>query len=180
MDEQADDFGRVGFEGGLERGDGGVNVGHRQIVRQGAVAGDLDALDRRLQTSALPGRVSERARAMRASRFLPDSEMAGGRRVTKTSWMSRTPGIVAATWRKRRLDPAVAIERGGLLDGCGLTLDMGKDGGDFGHVAADVRLQLRDEVVRFAEWHVLVDFKVLLEVEDVAVLLQVDVMDGEV
>ncbi len=46
VDEEADDFGGVGFEGGFEGGDGGVDVGHGEVVGQGAVAGDLDALDR--------------------------------------------------------------------------------------------------------------------------------------
>lgn len=43
VDEEADDLGAGGFEGGLESGDGGVDVGHGEVVREGAVTGDLDA-----------------------------------------------------------------------------------------------------------------------------------------
>lgn len=44
MNEEASDLGGVEFEGALEGGDGGVDVGHGEIVGEGGVAGDLDAV----------------------------------------------------------------------------------------------------------------------------------------
>ena len=75
---------------------------------------------------------------------------------------------------------AVAFEGGGALDGGGLAFDVGEDGGDLGDLAADLGLELGDEVVGGAEGHGLVDFEVLLDVELVVVLLNADVVDGEV
>ena len=46
VDEEARDLGGVEFEGALERGDDGVDARHGQIVGQGAVAADLDAVAR--------------------------------------------------------------------------------------------------------------------------------------
>ena len=45
MDEKAADFGAVEFEGVFEFGDDLVDTGHGEIVGEGAVAVDLDALD---------------------------------------------------------------------------------------------------------------------------------------
>ena len=45
MDEEAADFGAIEFEGVFEFGDDLVDAGHGEIVGEGAVAVDLDALD---------------------------------------------------------------------------------------------------------------------------------------
>ena len=60
---------------------------------------------------------------------------------------------------------AVAFERGGVLDGGGLGLDVGEDGGDLGDLAAHLGFELGDEVVGVAEGHGFVDFEVLFDVE---------------
>ena len=57
---------------------------------------------------------------------------------------------------------------------------MGEDGGDLGDLAADVGLELGDESVGGAKGHGFVDFEVLLDVKGVVVLLDGDVVDGEV
>ena len=44
MDEEAGDFGGLQFEGVFEGGDYGVDPGHGEVVGQGAVAVDLDAV----------------------------------------------------------------------------------------------------------------------------------------
>ena len=44
MDQEAVDLWAIEFEGVFERGDDLVNSRHGQIVRQGAVAVDLDAV----------------------------------------------------------------------------------------------------------------------------------------
>ena len=57
---------------------------------------------------------------------------------------------------------------------------MGEDGGDLGDLAAHVGFEVGDERVGCAERHGLVDFEVLLDVEGLVVLLDADVVDGEV
>ena len=47
----------------------------------------------------------------------------------------------------------------------GSLFDVGEDGADFGDVAADIGLELGDEVVGGAKGHVFVDLEVLLEME---------------
>jgi hypothetical protein len=44
VDEEAADFGGVEFEGVFESGDDLVDTGHGEVVREGAVAVDLDAV----------------------------------------------------------------------------------------------------------------------------------------
>jgi len=44
VDEQAIDLGRFQFESSFERSDDGVDACHRQIVGQGAVAGNLNVV----------------------------------------------------------------------------------------------------------------------------------------
>ena len=44
MDEEAADLGGVEFEGAFEGGDDLVDAGHGEVVGQGAVAVDLDAV----------------------------------------------------------------------------------------------------------------------------------------
>ena len=44
MDEEAADFGAIEFEGVFEFGDDLVDTGHGEIVGEGAVAVDLDAI----------------------------------------------------------------------------------------------------------------------------------------
>ena len=101
-------------------------------------------------------------------------------RVTKTSWMSRISGKAWAAAAEADFELAVAFERGGALDGGGFAFDVGEDGGDLGDLAAHLGFELGDEVVGGAEGHRLVDFEVLLDVEGVVVLLDADVVDGEV
>ena len=69
---------------------------------------------------------------------------------------------------------------GSFGDGGGFALDVGEDGGDFGDVVAHLGFEGGDDVVGFAERHALVYFKVLLDVERAVVLLDADVVDGEV
>ena len=83
---------------------------------------------------------------------------------------------------------AVALQRGGALDGGRLALDVGEDGGDGGDLAAHLCLQRGDEVVGLAQGHGLVHLQVLFDVqlgmEGVVLLsadlLHADLMDGEV
>jgi hypothetical protein len=44
VDEETADFGAVEFEGAFEGGDDVVNLGHGEVVGEGAVAVDLDAV----------------------------------------------------------------------------------------------------------------------------------------
>ncbi len=151
MDEEAADFGVVELEGVFESGDDLVDLGHGEVVGQGAVAVDLDAVG-----SIVVGAGDE---------DLVDVENLG-------------EGLGGAA--ETDFELAVAFERGGTLDGGGLAFDVGEDGGDLGDFAAHLGLELGDEGVGVAEGHGLVDFEVLLDVELVVVLLYADVVDGEV
>ena len=66
------------------------------------------------------------------------------------------------------------------LDGGRFAFDVGEDGGDLGDLAPHLGLELGDEAVGGAEGHGFVDLEVLLDVELVVVLLDADVVDGEV
>ena len=72
------------------------------------------------------------------------------------------------------------FEGGGVLDGGGLGLDVGEDGGDGRDFAAHVGFKAGDEVVGLAEGEGFVDFEVLLDVEGAFELADGDVVDGEV
>ena len=87
-------------------------------------------------------------------------------------------GLSSAT--ETDFELAVAFEGDGTLDGSGLAFDVCEDGRDLGDVAADIGFKLGDEGVGGAEAHGLVDFKMLLDVELVVVLLNADIVDVEV
>ncbi len=151
VDEEAADLGGIEFEGVLEFGDDLVDAGHGEIVGQGAVAVDLDAV----------GSVAVGA----GDEDLVDVEDLG-------------EGLGGAA--EADFELAVAFERLGALDGGGLAFDVGEDGGDLGDFAAHLGLELGDEGVGGAEGHGLGDFEVLLDVELVVVLLHADVVNVEV
>ena len=179
MDEKADDFRRIGFEGGFEGSDGGVDVRHGEVVRKGAVAGYLDAFNfgalgwgDRFDTGFCAG-----DQGFEVFGGLGD----GGRKAGDEDIVDvEDAGDGCGNAPEAKFDLPVAIESGGLLDGRGLTFDMGEDALDLGDVAADVGLELGDKIVGGAERHVLVDLEMLLEMKDAAVLLESDVVDGEV
>ena len=130
-----------------------MDARHGQVVGQGAVAVDLDAVVVRRR----------------------------GARVMVMSWMSRISGKLRAT--SRSWLRALWLSRsscGGLDDGGGLGFDVGEDGGDLGDFAAHVGFERGDDVVGLAERHGLVDFEMLLDVQCAVVLLDADVVDGEV
>ena len=81
---------------------------------------------------------------------------------------------------KADFELAVAFERCWPLDGGGLALDVGEDGGDGGNLAAHVGFEPGGKSVGVAQRHGLVDFKMLFDVQLVVVLLHADVVDGEV
>ena len=151
MDEEAGDFGAVEFEGVFEGGDDLVDLRHGEVVGEGAVAVDLDAVG-----SVVVGAGDE---------DLVDVE-------------DLREGLGAAA--EADFELAVALERGGTLDGGGLAFDVGEDGGDLGDLATHLGFELGDEVVGDAEGHGLADFEVLLDVERLVVLLHADVVDSEV
>ena len=151
MDEEAGDFGGVEFEGGLEGSDDGVDLGHGEVVGQGAVAVDLDAVGSVVVS-------------------------AGDEDLVDVEDLGEGGGATAEADFKL----AVAFEGGGALDGGRFAFDVGEDGGDLGDLAAHLRFELRDEGVGGAEGHGFVDLEMLLDVEGVVVLLNADVVDGEV
>jgi len=119
VDEEAGDFGGVEFEGAFERGDDGVDVGHWEVVGQGAVAVDLNSV------AAVIVVVDAFVAGDAGDEDLVDVEDLGEGR-----------GYAA----EADFELAVAFERGGTLDGGGLAFDVGEDGGDFGDFAADFGL----------------------------------------
>ena len=118
MNEEAADLGGVEFEGVFERGDDLVDPGHGEVVGQGAVAVDLDAVG-----AIVVGASDE---------DLVDVEDLG----------EGLGGTAEANF-----ELAVAFERDGTLDGGGFALDVSEDGCDFGDVAADIGLKPGDQVV---------------------------------
>ena len=153
MDEQASNLRGVALELGLEAGDEFMDARHGEIVRKGAMTGDLDE-------------ISMVVRAARARyEDVVDVEDAGDR---------------AGEAPQPNFKLAVAFERGRLRNGGGLTLDVGKDGPDLRNIFMDVCFELGDEVMRFAERHGFVDFEMLFQMKALAVFLQGKVVDGEV
>ena len=109
VDEETRDFGAVEFEGVLEGGDDLVDACHGEVVGEGAVAVDLNAVG-----SVVVGAGDED--------FVDVEDLGEGLR-----------GAAETDF-----ELAVALEGGGALDGGGLAFDVGEDGGDLGDVAADV------------------------------------------
>jgi hypothetical protein len=151
VNEEAVDLGAVKFEGIFELGDDLVDAGHGEIVRQSAMAVDLDTVG-----AVVVG--------------------AGDEDLVNVEDLGEGGGDAA----EADFELAVAVVRGGPLDGGRFAFDVGEDGGDLGDVAADVRFKLRDEGVGCGEGHLLVDLEVLLDVELVVELLHGDVVDVEV
>lgn len=178
VDEETNNLGEIGFEGGLESGDGGMDVGHGKVVGKGAVTGNLDPFDGRVAFRGVRAAVDgEAGMGLWAVATLRDGrDKAGHEDVVDVEHARDGGGDTAET----QLDLPVAIERGGLLDGRGLTLDVGEDGADLGHIAADVGLELGDEFVRRTKGHVFVDLEMLFEMKEVAVALECDVVNREV
>src|ERR1700733_1545909 len=151
VDEEGGDLGAVEFEGVLQRGDDLVDAGHGEIVGQGAVTVDLDA-------------VGSVVVAAGDEDFVDVEDLGEG-----------LGGAAEADF-----ELAVALERGGTLDGGGLAFDVGEDGGDLGDLAADVGFELRYESVGGGERHGFADFEMLFDVELVVELLDGNVVDVEV
>jgi hypothetical protein len=151
VDQEAADLGGVEFEGAFEGGDDLVDLGHGEVVGQGAVTVDLDAVG-----SIVVGAGDED--------LVDVEDFAEGR-----------GGAAEADF-----ELTVAFEGLGALDGGGLALNVSEDGGNLGDLAAHLGLELGDEGVGGAEGHGFVDLEVLFDVEGVVVLLDADVVDGEV
>jgi hypothetical protein len=151
VDEEAADLGVVDFEGAFEGGDDLVNPRHGEVVGQGAVAVDLDTVGSVVMAAS--------------DEDFVDVEDLG-------------EGLGGST--EADFELAVAFEGVGALDGGRFAFDVGEDGGYLGDLAAHLGLELGDEGVGCAEGHGLVDLEVLLDVELVVVLLDADVVDGEV
>src|SRR5277367_2490781 len=118
VDEEAVDLRAVELEGVFELGDDLVDAGHGEIVRQSAMAVDLDTVG-----AVVVG--------------------AGDEDLVDVENLGEGGGDAA----EADFELAVAVVRGGALDGGWLAFDVGEDGGDLGDVAADVGLELGDEGV---------------------------------
>ena len=79
--------------------------------------------------------------------------------------MSRISGNSASDGLQTLLQLGVAHELVAGLDGGGLALDVGEDGGDLRDVAANLRLQHGHAVVGLLQAQVLVEFEMLLDVQ---------------
>jgi len=130
VDEEAADLGVVEFEGVFEFGDDLVDAGHGEIVGEGAVATDLDAIG-----SIVVGASDE---------DLVDVEDLG-------------EGLGGSA--EADFELAVAFEGLRTFDGGGFAFDVGEDGGDLGNLAAHLRFELSDEGVSGTEGHGIVDLE---------------------
>ena len=115
MDEEAADLRCIEFEGALEGGDDLVDTGHGEVVGEGAVAVDLDAVG-----SVVVG--------------------AGDEDLVDVEDLWEGSGCAAEADFKL----AVALEGVGPLDGGGFAFDVGEDGGDLGDLAAHLGFELGD------------------------------------
>ena len=140
VDEEAGDFWGVEFEGAFEGGHDGVNLGHGEVVGEGAVAGDLDAAGGVVGCGAAEASYED---------FMDVQDLWEG-------------GGDAA---EAEFELAITFEGSWSLDGGGLGLDVGEDGGDFRNFAENVGLEVGDEGVCLAEGHGFVDFEVEFDVE---------------
>ena len=158
VNEEAGYFGGVLFEGGLEGGDDGVDMGHGEVVGEGAVAVDLDAVGWIVFRRVAAGLVA-------AGLVAGGGSGAGDEDFVDIEDFGEGVGYAA----EAEFELAVAFEGGGALDGGGFGFDVGEDGGDLGDVAAHLGFELGDEGVGGAEGHSFVDFEVLFYMKTCAV-----------
>ena len=151
MDEDAGDLGVLEAEAGLELGDDLVDAAHGQMVRERAVAVDLDAGG-------------------------GASVAAGDGDLVDVEDLGKVPSDDA----KLFFDVAGGLKERGAADRGGLAFHVGEQGADLGDLAAHVAFELAGDLVGLAQGHGLGDFKVLLDMEGAFVLLDADVVDGKV
>jgi hypothetical protein len=158
MDEEAGDFGGVYFERALQGRDDGMDLGHGEVVGEGAVAVDLDAV----------GLIAFRGVA--AGLVAAGLVVGGGSRAGDEDFMDVEDfGEGLGYAAEAEFELAVGFQGGGALDGGGFGFDMGEDGGNLGDLAAHFGFELGDESVGGAEGHGLVDFEVLFYMKTCAV-----------
>ena len=151
MDQEAGDGGRGELIGVFERGNDLVDTPHGKLVRQGAVAVDLDTV-----------------------------VMAGHPDVVDVQDLRKLCRYLAQRMDEEARLLAVTRQGFGLLDGGGFRLDVGEDGGDRWDFVADIGFEVSNDVMCLTQGERFVKFKMKFKLQLVVILLDRNIMDGQI